>query len=538
MRPPSIHDVERNVGELARFGGVLSDTPYAAWLRLVGAVQDSPDSPWLYTDGHWLATATPASSPLDLLRRTAIRDPQYRFHLDLTLAQVLQAVGTAARWIRFEDLLFGPLIQFAPRFVQLLEFAAAQNQDKSVELSAVSWERLAQLVEGKSHEIFEAWDRELWGDVAGGPAAIFPLLVELYVPLRRQLCNLAAAEQSLDDATARLLAAIVERSSHGEGVPIDREFEPKLKILLNLGLPIRRWASSATADRRSVIGLVEPIRLVWGGTLDGGLDGIPITGADKASLKNARHDQPTTTSPTLLAEGFWTAVERSIPAVAFPGLCLPEGWPIIPAKAPIWAELPPSTAFRAVDAVRKGSLEVDQALFVLARHVLFGLLLQVLLLESLDRELGQDTLALIPAIEDGTSDFRDVRIFYKPAQQQVAEAEQNKSPAYDLGPFDLVVNSIASTLGITPAGLTFESDANGFWSAGMTLLHSEGLVILSRSRDRWMLNIDFLDRLHGGGLMAGVLRRGKDVRDHIRTHLQHLWSAANDVNQQSGMSHA
>jgi hypothetical protein len=538
MRPLSIHEVERSVGELARFGGVLSDTPYAAWLRLVGAVQDGPHSPWLYTDLNWLTTATPASGPLDLLRRTAIRDPQYRFHLDLILTQVLQAVGTAARWIRFENLLFGPLMHFAPRFVQLLEFAAAQNQDKSVELPSISWERLAQPVEGRTHETFEGWDRELWGDVPGGPAAIFPLLVDLYVPLRRQLCNVAAEEQALDDASTRLLAAMVERSGHGEGVPMDPEFESALKTLLNLGLPIRRWATSVTADRRNVVGLVEPIRLVWGGTLKDSVEGIPITGADKASLKNARHDQPTTTSPTLLTDGFWTAIEHSVSAVAFPGLCLAESWPAIPAKTPIWAEVPPSTAFRAVEVVRKDSLEVDQALFVLARHVLFGLLLQVLLLESLDRELGQDTLALTPAIEDGTGDFRDVRIFYRPAQEQVPEAQQSKLPAYDLGAFDAIVNSIASVLGIMPAGLTFEGDGNGFWSAGMSLLGSLGLITLSRSRDRWILHIDFLDRLHGGGLMAGVLRRGKNVRDRIRTHLQHLWSAANDVNQRSGLPDA
>src|SRR5437879_4935453 len=106
MRPKSIWEIEKTLEELARLGGAPSDTAYLTWLRLVGAVQDRLDSGWFHTDLNWLAVATPASGPLDLLRRTAIRDPQYRFHLDLLLAQVLQVIATAARWNRFEGLIF------------------------------------------------------------------------------------------------------------------------------------------------------------------------------------------------------------------------------------------------------------------------------------------------------------------------------------------------------------------------------------------------------------------------------------------------
>jgi hypothetical protein len=66
---------------------------------------------------------------------------------------------------------------------------------------------------------------------------------------------------------------------------------------------------------------------------------------------------------------------------------------------------------------------------------------------------------------------------------------------------------------------------------GLALFVSLGLVSLSASKDRWILHADVLDRLHGGGLMSGVLRRGKGVRDRIRSHLQNLWATTDDLNR-------
>jgi hypothetical protein len=166
--------------------------------------------------------------------------------------------------------------------------------------------------------------------------------------------------------------------------------------------------------------------------------------------------------------------------------------------------------------------------------MLFGLLLQVLLLESLDRELGQDTLALTLSVGEGGLGFHDVRVYYRPVQEQQPDAEQQRAPAYDLGPFDRVIDCIAQQLGIMPAGLTFDSDGQGFWSAAMLRLSGLGMISLSPSGDRYVLRTDFLDRLHGGGLMAGVLRRGKMVRDRIRSRLHDLWSEVNDAHQQVG----
>ena len=100
MRPRSINDVEQNLLDLARLGGISWGNSHSVWLRSVGAVQEGSSHDWLYTDQNWLAAVEPATGPLDLLRRTAVLDSQYRFHLDLLVAQVLQTIGSAARWGR------------------------------------------------------------------------------------------------------------------------------------------------------------------------------------------------------------------------------------------------------------------------------------------------------------------------------------------------------------------------------------------------------------------------------------------------------
>jgi hypothetical protein len=534
MRPPSITAVEGNLEDLSRLGGIASSCPYSHWLHIVGAVQDCPNGEWLYTDVNWLVAATPASGPLDLLRRTAVLDPQYRFHLDILLAQVLHTIGSSARWSRFEELVFGPLLGFAPRFVQLLGYAATAVNTNLRDLSSTSWQKLVDKVEGNEHGIFQSWDRDLWGDVPGGAAAIFPLLVDLYVPLRQQGCTVAIDEYLLDGATGELLMGITERARFGEGMTLAADSEPLLRTLLDLGLPIRESAPAGlSADRRPIVGLVEPIRVIWSGSQAARFEGTPLSGIDRAALKSAQIDGSTVASSAGLVEGFWTVVERSFAATAFPGLKVSEGWPTNPSPAPVWAQIPPAGHLMAIASARRESAEADQALFVLARHLLFGLLLQTLLLESLDRELGYESLALTPSPpnERGVS---DIRVFYRPTREHNPSADERITPqTYEIGTFDDVVDSIAAVLGITPAGITFTGEGRGFWTMGLELLASLGLVNLSASKDRWILHADVLDRLHGGGLMSGVLRKGKGVRDRIRSHLQDLWSASDDLNRQN-----
>lgn len=528
MRPPSITAVEGNLEDLSRFGGIASSCPHLQWLHIVGAVRNHGDDEWLYTDVNWLSTVVPASGPLDLLRRTAVLDPKYRFHLDVLVAQVLHTIGSTARWSRFEELIFGPLLAFAPRFVQLLGYAARTLNTNPRDLSSGSWQKLTANEEGKEYRLFQCWDRDLWGDVPGGAAAIFPLLVDLYVPLRKHGCTVAMDEHILDTSARRLLASITDRARFGEGMTLVPDLEPQMRSLLNLGLPVREWSA---AGRLPIVGLVEPIRVVWSGDQPEPLEGTPLSGVDRTALRNARVDGAAVGSACALVDGFWTVVEQGVAATAFPGVSLSESWPTDPSPAPLGAQVPSAAHLAAIASARRESAEADQALFALARHLFFGLLLQTLLLESLDRELGYESLALTPSTpsDNGVS---EVKVFYRPIREQNPNADERITPqTYEIGSFDAIVDSIAAVFGITPAGVTFTAEARGFWTMGLDLFASLGLVTLSSSKDRWVLHADVLDRLHGGGLMSGVLRRGKGVRDRIRGHLQNLWASTDELNR-------
>jgi hypothetical protein len=73
--------------------------------------------------------------------------------------------------------------------------------------------------------------------------------------------------------------------------------------------------------------------------------------------------------------------------------------------------------------------------------------------------------------------------------------------------------------------LIFGSENNGAWSNALSLLRAAGVVV--GRHYGWAIDEAVLDRLHGGGLMTGVLRRGRDMRDRIREELRLLWDEAN-----------
>ena len=184
MRPRSINDVEQSLLELARLGGISWGDAHSTWLRSVGAVQEGSSHDWLYTDQNWLAAVDPATGPLDLLRRTAVLDPQYRFHLDLLVAQVLQTIGSAARWARFEELIFGALLPFAPRFVQLLELASSTTNMPPFDLSTSSWEatRAARVEDDRAYPLPATGIANCGLTFPAVRPPLFPLLVDLVYP--------------------------------------------------------------------------------------------------------------------------------------------------------------------------------------------------------------------------------------------------------------------------------------------------------------------------------------------------------------------
>jgi hypothetical protein len=173
---------------------------------------------------------------------------------------------------------------------------------------------------------------------------------------------------------------------------------------------------------------------------------------------------------------------------------------------------------------RSKSPEVEQSLLLLSQHILFGFLIQLLLVDALDRELGQETLTLMPPMDQKVENIEfATHVFYRPAPDAGA-GDDVALPAYDLGGLDDVLRMVAEKFGIRGAPLMFGSENNSAWSNALALLRTAGVIV--GKHYGWAIDEAVLDRLHGGGLMTGVLRRGRDMRDRIREELRLLWDEA------------
>src|SRR5262249_10338641 len=143
------------------------------------------------------------------------------------------------------------------------------------------------------------------------------------------------------------------------------------------------------------------------------------------------------------AADFWSLRSSTSRVVAFAGFPLEKGWPDESAKSPSGVAVPAARTFEGIALSRRRSPDVDGALQNLARHLLYGPLLQVLLLEALDRELGQESLALLHL---GSGDERrgtEVRVFYQPAHELSSSEEGEGLSAYELGDFEYVMENLA-----------------------------------------------------------------------------------------------
>src|SRR5687767_13648063 len=94
---------------------------------------------WLSPTQPFLTDAIPAQGTLDLVRRVVVRDPLYRFHVDLSVISVIHAVAAAERWRRLEELLFESCRPIAPRLMQILEWQTARTRRAARELLDADW---------------------------------------------------------------------------------------------------------------------------------------------------------------------------------------------------------------------------------------------------------------------------------------------------------------------------------------------------------------------------------------------------------------
>jgi hypothetical protein len=519
VRPIHITNVLPILSALATRGAVRANCEYAEWLLAIGAAFADESQEWLYADPHWIRTVAPASDNNVFLRRTAIRDPTFRFHLDLMLSEVLETIGEACRWERLEELLFARFIPFAARFAQVLDYAISRCAGSRPWVPS-----LRAKIERDHEAVFAQWDRELWGEAPNSAAGFFPLLTDFYLPLVSDPVNVNAVRHRVEESSAALLASAIRAAQNGQCCLLSSEVEPRLNPLFKLGLPVRCWPPDPKSpDRRLRLGIVAPVRLVWSGRLGAPGEGAFVPTAPLMRAQDCCVHAAEIRNPALSARGFWGAGVE-VPVLAFPGFRFEDRWPDSASEAPVGLRIPKAEDFLHLGLSAKRSPEVDSGLQELSSHLLFGFLLQLLLIEALDRELGFETISFTATnTKIDRIDSPEVRVLYRPPLDDAGHPDGNDREFYDLGDLQTVTDKLASTLGISRTPQLSDTCDREFWISALNSLQQIGIVTVSVSSNRWSLSIEALDRLHSGSLMPRVIRAGKLVRDCLRDELNGMW---------------
>jgi hypothetical protein len=237
------------------------------------------------------------------------------------------------------------------------------------------------------------------------------------------------------------------------------------------------------------------------------------------------------------AATFWECAESSQSAIGFISLAdEAKAWPEERPETPPWARLPVAESLRGMARTRRESPEVDQALQELASHLLFGFLLQVLLVEALDRELGEETLVLAPPTDRRVDDIEGAtHVFYRPRRPTTDGGTGPRQESYDLGAIDSVFGELAKAAGIRNVAYAYRGTDLGPWSRAFRLMRSAELVV--GLYDRWSIASHVLDRLHGGGMMTTVIRRGRQLRERLHSELHLMWTGRRSAARTQEVQH-
>jgi hypothetical protein len=150
------------------------------------------------------------------------------------------------------------------------------------------------------------------------------------------------------------------------------------------------------------------------------------------------------------------------------------------------------------------------------------MLLQLLLLEALDRELGEETLILAPPLGRKVENIEAAtRLLYRPREDVTNREETRKRRFLALGGLDQAVGQLARHLGVSTVAAIGDWSSSAAWSRALALMHTAQLIV--GRHDRWELATHFIDRLHSGILMKDVIRRGRAVRDRMHAVLSGMW---------------
>lgn len=490
--PSDLDALQSNLVELALGGAITPESGVRSWLESMAVVR-AGDAEAVVADEDWLACTLPSPRAEDLLVRTLLRDPLYRLHVDVALAAVIVAVGVSGRWPRLEELLFGDLKVTAPRLAALIELVRADEGS----WNEATWRRLDPVPTGLACLL----DARCWG-LAGSPDELFPVLRTRYPAF--------AAVPVMVVSPSQLVSTVVSAATTGEAVRVPVSQQSEVHQLARQGVPLW-WRPMA--DGQIEVTLSTPCRAR--GTTAG-------ASTYSYSLGTAAHVRDRSallvSAPAPARTSLWKVVEDAAVGLAFVGASRHDDWPA--DELAILRGLPSSRHLGELVRVRqsaRGSIDpADDALRALADHPLYGFWIQVLLIEALDRELGEETILFAPPTHAIVRDVEAAtRVYYRPRAQGTQEVQR----LLELGSLDDVMTRVSTSVSIHPVGAL--GDAAGPWSTSLALLTRVGIV--QTRHDRWSLTTHTLDRLHGGGLMTGVIRRGRDFRERLHEVLEALW---------------
>jgi hypothetical protein len=512
MNSVSIQQLSETVERLVVFGGVVATQPTADWMERCGIVQRVVGADeWLAPTFSFLSASLPARDQHDLVRRSVVRDPRYRLHLDMILARVVQVIAKGERWSRFEDLLFGSLEPLSQRLLALIEWASRHFNCTPAEIEEGQWVQFEDVLFGEQLAVFRAWDASLWGE-ARGAADLFPLLEQLYVPLcHLPVCLIPSRE------SAGLLADLVQSAKSGDGVVLKSSDQPLIEAIQAAGAPVLFSSDPplcVLAGRVEVIlpGQVQeelPYRSASLGVNRDSTESRSIIGSDEIAWLQTGND-----------------ARCAIPFISLPpGLdAWPEGFG---DQSPAWTRLPGRAAICATDRLKK-SLEYDEALIQLDQHALYGLILQLFVAEALDRELSTETILLAPSLEKvGMDAIAGTSVLYRPSGNQDRDLGGFSGGFLNLGDWEYVMGHVARSFGLHPLPLPFLKSQCGLWSWAFYMMIDLGLVI--GQSDRWALSSELHDRMYTGALMTKVLRGRRSMREEIHSALNRLWRDAHSL---------
>ena len=427
------------------------------------------------------------------------------------MARVIQIIARGERWTRFELLAFGVLRPLSQKLLSLAEWVAEHSGQTPNSLSEAHWNQFEDDICGSFSPRFQSWDNHLWGH-ARDAADLFPLLEDLYLPVTDQPVHF-----HLSDQQAQLMASLIEAARVDDGVLLSSDFSVVCDELKRAGAPILRRSGSQLC---SLIGNVElsvkdtPTTL--GVPMHSVTLGIPAL-AKRSRIRIAAEE-------TSWLKSLGSSALRS--EATFLSVCpVSETWlGAQAADTPPWTLLPDGSALTE-SALLKRISGLEGALVSLDRHPLYGLWLQFLITEALDRELGDETLLLAPPMDQTGAEMEwGTTVLYRPVAKLETGLQSQSMGYFSLGRVDLVLDRVAQHLSLQILPLPYSRAEYGLWSWTLHLLVD--LKVVVRQRDRWTLNPALNDRLYTGSLMAKVLRDRRETRQSIHQVLSRLWQGA------------